>query len=51
MITYPSEGDERYVLRRRSKNPNFPLGRTTRALMRQRARGTLHMDDEPAAKI
>jgi hypothetical protein len=51
MITDHSEGDERFVLRRRSKNPNIPLGRTTRASMRQHARGTLHIDDEPAVKF
>jgi hypothetical protein len=51
LITEPLEGDERFVLRTRSKNPNIPLGRTTRASMRQHSRGTLHIDDEPAAEI
>jgi hypothetical protein len=45
MITNPSEGDERFVLRRRSKNPNIPLGKTTRASMRQHVRGTLHINE------
>jgi hypothetical protein len=51
LIIKLSEGDERFVLRRRSKNPNIPLGRTTRASMRRHARGTLRIDDEPAAEI
>ena len=37
--------DERFVLRRRSKNPNVPIG--TRRSMRQLSRGTLHIADEP----
>jgi hypothetical protein len=51
LIIKLSEGDERFVLRRRSKNPNIPLGRTTRESIRQHSRGTLHIDDEPAVEI
>jgi len=34
-----------FVLRRRSKNPNVPIG--TRRSIRQLSRGTLHIADEP----
>ena len=40
----PSD-NESFVFRRRSKNPNIRLGRTTRASMRKHARSTLHIDD------
>ena len=41
--------EERFVLRRSSKNPNIPIG--TRRSLRQLSRGTLHIDAEPAAEI
>ena len=44
-----SSDEERFVLRRSSKNPNIPIG--TRRSLRQLSRGTLHIDAEPAAEI